>query len=1107
MKHIRILLVEDNPDDRLLIKRGISKGLETSTVIDVLNPQELEEEIAKGVFDIAVTDYNLGWTDGIQVLQAIKNKWPECPVVMMTVMDTEEVAVKAMNAGLDNYIVKSSSQFALMGEIIRSALEQKEQAQALQDAEIRYQELFETVPIGLFRENKEGKQISVNQTLVSMLGYPSKEALLTTKSEDIYLNHDERTQNIAQLTSENDLKTWEAQLRKYSRDTISVSITAQVIFDISGEVLFYEGYVRDISERKRVEEALSQSEILNETIIASVNDGVVVIDQDLRIVSWNSFMEHISGLTQTDVKGLPLMEVYPPDLEKNIQASLLSTLTGMTVHLPDTLHYFKISDSEVWLETTFSPLRTRQNDLIGVVANIHDITQRKENETEREILLAAEQKRSRELAALTTAATTISSNLEIQQVLDVVAEQMINLLNIDNCIIYSWNEAQKTILKEIEHHAIYGVPTEISHPKKISEQHPEISQVLSEATPFQVVISLQELSTSFKEEMADKQIQAVLLIPLTHQQRTIGLIKLEDHQAQRRFDRQEIFLAEMLGNQAAVALENARLFNETNKSLQREQQLHTATREISSLLDLDAIIQTTNQLVTEITGGEFSGTLLIDPDTGTALDVIYHQAPPGAPTDLPGTGGGLSEKMVESRELWVLDDYSDHPNALPFWIDHGVKATMFIPLETSDSLLGFIAIFSTDANKKFTPREQEQGISIARQAGVAMHKAILYDQTMRRSEELRSLYDIALATGSVLDSNTLLQRLQSNIEQFLTPDSYGIFLYHEETESFEIATATTENNPVYEMQGDHYPLKPGGLISEVMLQRKPIRIDDLEEGDRKNVLLSFNPRLKSWLGIPLISGDRLVGALSVQSFKDHAFSDDDQRFLESIAGQVSIALDNAHLYEELEDAFVQTVVALANAVDVRDAYTHDHSQRIAVYTNETGKALGLDDKQLENLRWGALLHDIGKIGVPDDILLKPGKLTDEEYEIIKRHPGLGAAIVAPVKKLQPVAPIIRAHQERFDGTGYPDKLSGDQIPIAARVLSVVDSYVAMTDDRVYRKAISHEEAVQEIKDCAGTQHDPAVVDAFLEVIQNFRDSNISPTDIDFQDINIASPNE
>jgi PAS domain S-box-containing protein/putative nucleotidyltransferase with HDIG domain len=1025
----------------------------------------------------------------------------------MTVMDTEEVAVKAMNAGLDNYIVKSSSQFALMGEIIRSALEQKERAQALQDAEIRYQELFETVPIGLFRENKEGKQISVNQTLVSMLGYPSKESLLNTKSEEIYLNQIERTKNISQLTSENDLKTWEAQLRKFSGDAISVSITAQVIFDNSGDVLFYEGYVRDISERKRVEEALSQSEILNETIIASVNDGVVVIDQDLRIVAWNSFMEQISGLTQADVKGLPLGEVYPQDVENRIQDALLETLTGKTVNIPDTIHNFQKSGNEVWLETTFSPLRTRQDDLIGVVANIHDITQRKENETEREMLLAAEQKRSRELAALTTAATTISSNLEIQQVLDVVAEQMINLLNIDNCTIYSWNETQKTIFKEIEHHAAKHIQKGANHPEKISDQHTEILKVLKDAKPFQAEISSNVLSASFKKEMTDKQIKAVLLIPLTHQQRTIGLIKLEDHQTQRGFDRQEIFLAEMLGNQAAVALENARLFNETTKSLLREQQLHKATREISSLLDLNAIIRVTNQLITDITGGEFSGILLIDPDTGTPLDVIYHRAPPEAPKELPGTGDGLSLEMMKSREFWVLDDYSSHPNALPYWKDYGVKSSMFIPLETSDSLVGFIAIFTTDPNKKFTSREQEQGISIARQASVAMHKAILYDQTMRRSEELGALYDIALATGSVLDSNTLLRRLQSNIEQFLAPDSYGIFLYHEESESFEIATANNESSPVYEMEGEHYPLKPGGLISEVMLQRKPIRIDDLGEGDRKNVLQSFNLSVKSWLGIPLISGDRLVGALSVQSYKSDAFDDDDQRFLESIAGQVSIALDNAHLYEELEDAFVQTVIALANAVDVRDAYTHDHSQRIAVFANETGRALGLNDKELENLRWGALLHDIGKIGVPDEILLKPDKLTEEEYEIIKRHPSLGAAIVAPVKKLEPVAPIIRAHQERYDGTGYPDELSGEQIPIAARILSVVDSYVAMTDDRVYRAALSHEEATQELKDSAGTQHDPAVVDTFLKLVKNMPNFGLSPQETDSQDINIASPKE
>ena len=139
----------------------------------------------------------------------------------------------------------------------------------------------------------------------------------------------------------------------------------------------------------------------------------------------------------------------------------------------------------------------------------------------------------------------------------------------------------------------------------------------------------------------------------------------------------------------------------------------------------------------------------------------------------------------------------------------------------------------------------------------------------------------------------------------------------------------------------------------------------------------------------MISGDRLIGALSLSSNRPNAFTEENQRFLESLAGQVSVALDNAHLYEELESAFVQTVIALANAVDVRDAYTHDHSQRIAVYAIETGKLLGLNEKELENLRWAALLHDIGKIGIPDEILLKPGPLTDQEYETYQAPPQPG----------------------------------------------------------------------------------------------------------------------
>ena len=202
----------------------------------------------------------------------------------------------------------------------------------------------------------------------------------------------------------------------------------------------------------------------------------------------------------------------------------------------------------------------------------------------------------------------------------------------------------------------------------------------------------------------------------------------------------------------------------------------------------------------------------------------------------------------------------------------------------------------------------------------------------------------------------------------------------------------------------------------------------------------------------------------------------------ALANQVAIAIENANLYQELMDTFYATAEALAETIEKRDPYTGGHTKRVLRYSYRIGKTLGFSKKELENLKLAAILHDVGKIGVSDNILLKKGKLSPEEAAQMHLHPRYGAEILSHVKQLKDVIPSVRSHHERIDGSGYPDKLKGDDIPGMAKIIAVADAFDAMTTDRPYRKAMSNEEAFEELRRHAGVQFDREIVHAFITLI-------------------------
>lgn len=285
--------------------------------------------------------------------------------------------------------------------------------------------------------------------------------------------------------------------------------------------------------------------------------------------------------------------------------------------------------------------------------------------------------------------------------------------------------------------------------------------------------------------------------------------------------------------------------------------------------------------------------------------------------------------------------------------------------------------------------------------------------------------------------------------------------------------------------GQHIP-KNMSMSEKVFRDGKPYLNNKIKEAPGDIFFKVDQVKMvESVVCVPLITQEKIIGVLWVG--KDFMLSQGDLRIIQTICDIAANALVRIKAQEDMETLFVETVLALAKTLDARDTAISDHSQKTSLWAELTLQKMGGLPRQIENVRLGALLHDIGKIGMPDKILHKEGPLTEEEFEIMKQHPDIGSEIVAPIRMLENVAPIIRAHQEKYDGTGYPLGLKGEEIPLEARVLTIIDAYAAMTEDRPYRKRRSSKKAAEELMLCKGVDFDPEVVDTFLKVLSEFTD--------------------
>jgi putative nucleotidyltransferase with HDIG domain len=284
-------------------------------------------------------------------------------------------------------------------------------------------------------------------------------------------------------------------------------------------------------------------------------------------------------------------------------------------------------------------------------------------------------------------------------------------------------------------------------------------------------------------------------------------------------------------------------------------------------------------------------------------------------------------------------------------------------------------------------------------------------------------------------------------------------------------------------------------FSKLYQLRKKQELHNIVEFNQNNPLFKnfalIDDKLISFINVPLLVGSNIIGYAIVmhrhEAGHDHSshYSPKDLMNLKLFARQAALLLENTRLKIEQgkKEMYLKTIASLISAIDAKDIYTQNHSQRVAKITVEFSKSLGLEEKHIEKFQYGALLHDIGKIGVSDVILNKPAKLDEKEFNTIKEHPVKGAVILAPMEPDTDILEIIKHHHERYDGQGYPAGLTGEKIPFAARLVSIVDAWDAMNSDRSYRKKLSPEQILREFARGQGTQFDPVLTKEFINFIR------------------------
>ena len=613
----------------------------------------------------------------------------------------------------------------------------------------------------------------------------------------------------------------------------------------------------------------------------------------------------------------------------------------------------------------------------------------------------------------------------------------------------------------------------------------------------------------------EKITRSAIMVPIVLDNLVAGVVQILSYRL-GAYTIEELHIAEAIVSQIAVASQNAQLYQ------QAQMEIAERTRAEATLIQQTQELTLSNEkmeLLYRVSGSLFTSTLFDIKGLGqNIVDTIVKElekpicylylleeqsnqlkslAASGQNSarnqKIALSGPGLIPNAVRSKQLTYTSDVHSHLDYVA--CDQATQSELVIPLKIGERVIGAIDIQSYEQDD-FTADEEQLLLLFANQAAIMLENSNLISEAKIQVSRLNSLHAIDQAISASLDLRVTTKVILTQIIEQLGVDAADLLRFNASSKRLNFVGSHGFRTSALKYTDLHLGQ---GLAGKAASNRHILRITNLNE---QVELFKASPLLKDegfceYIGVPLIAKGMVKGLVEIFNRSPKATDEAWENFLLTLADQAAIAIDNIDMFDnlqksniELTQAYNNTIEGWSRALDLRDKETEGHTMRVAEMALRLARAFSLGEEELVYIRWGALLHDIGKMGIPDNILLKPGPLTDEEWVIMRNHPRLSFNMLSPIQYLRSALDIPYCHHEKWDGTGYPRGLKGEQIPLAARIFALADVWDALLSDRPYRPAWTVKKTLAHIQSQTGQHFDPKVVETFLRIKDAFLSADL-----------------